>query len=204
MDRFLDIALSFPTLILSLLLMVAVGYWLLALLGLFDLEVVDLPDAGDGIGSVGLLSGLFLKLRMEGLPFALIFTAVVTIAWVFMYYASYFVLLGIQPAGLKLAMGLLSVPVALIAALPFAGLVLQPVRGLFARSEGRQANSLVGEIVLVRSPEVTESSGTADFADGGADLIIQVRTSSDALKRGDRALIVEYLAASNAYRVVPP
>ena len=44
MDRFFDIALSFPTLILSLLLLVAVGYWLLTLLGLLDLEVLDLPE----------------------------------------------------------------------------------------------------------------------------------------------------------------
>jgi hypothetical protein len=100
-DRFLDIALSFPTLILSVLLLVAVGYWLLTLLGLFDLEVLDLSDGvGAGNGG-GLLSALMLKFGFGGLPFGLIYAALVSLAWLACYFVDYLFLTGLDSAMLR-------------------------------------------------------------------------------------------------------
>lgn len=204
MDRFFDIALSFPTLILSLLLLVAVGYWLLTLLGLLDLEVLDLPEVAESEGLMGVFSGLLLKCRLQGLPVALIYSAVVLIAWVFVYLASALLFGLIDSAALRLAVGAVAIPFAVFLALPFAGLALQPLKGLFARVEGRKAESLLGEIVRIRSAEATAQAGTADYDDGAAGLILQVRAAGTILKRGERALIVEYLEGQNAYRVTPP
>jgi hypothetical protein len=203
-DRFFDIALSFPTLILSLLLLVAVGYWLLTLLGLLDLEVLDLPEVAESEGLMGVFSGLLLKCRLQGLPVALIYSAVVLIAWVFVYLASALLFGLIDSAALRLAVGAVAIPFAVFLALPFAGLALQPLKGLFARVEGRKAESLLGEIVRIRSAEATAHAGTADYDDGAAGLILQVRAAGTVLKRGERALIVEYLEGQNAYRVTPP
>jgi len=202
-DRFLDIALSFPTLILSVLLLVAVGYWLLSLLGLLDLDVLDLPELAEGDGSVGVLSGLLLKFRLEGLPFALIYSAVVLIGWVFLYLISALLFVHIDNATLRFGIGAVAVPGALLLALPFAGLALQPLKGLFARVEGRKAESLLGEVVLIRSAEANEHSGTAEYDDGAAGLILQIRAAGAVMKRGERALVVEYLESQNAYRVTP-
>lgn len=202
-DRFLDIALSFPTLILSVLLLVAVGYWLLGLLGLFDFEVLDLPDGAEALGGGGLLSALMLKFGLGGLPFALIYTALVFSAWIACYFIDYLVLSGLSTS-LRIGAGLVLTPLLLFLALPFAGLALQPFRGLFARAEGRSAEALLGEHVRIRSPEVSERQGLADYDDGAAGLILQVRATAGEFRRGDTALIVEYMPDSHAYRITRP
>lgn len=204
MDRFLDIALSFPTLILSVLLLVAVGYWLLGLLGLFDFEVLDVPDGAEALGEGGVFSALMLKFGLGGLPFALIYTALVFFAWIACYFIDYLLLSGLESSSLRIGAGLALTPVLLFLALPFAGLALQPFRGLFARVEGRSAETLLGEHVRIRSPEVSERQGIAEYDDGAAGLILQVRAAAGEFRRGDTALVVEYLSDSNAYRITRP
>ncbi|SDD25168.1 hypothetical protein [Aquimonas voraii] len=204
MDRFLDIALSFPTLILSVLLLVAVGYWLLTLLGLFDFEVLDLSDgAGAGNGG-GLLSALMLKFGFGGLPFGLIYTALVSLAWLACYFVDYLFLSGLDSPVMRLLAGVVLTPVLLFLALPFAGLLLQPLRRLFAPVPGRDAVSLLGEHVRIRSPEVSEQQGLAEYDDGAAGLILQVRALDGEFRRGDIALIVDYLPDRHAYRIARP
>ncbi|MCG6118848.1 MAG: hypothetical protein MEQ07_11765 [Aquimonas sp.] len=204
MERFLDIALSFPTLILSLLLMVAAGYWLLTLLGLFDFEVLDLSD-GPGVGDGGgLLSALMLKFGFGGLPFGLIYTTLVSLAWLACYFIDYLFLSGLDSAAVRLLAGLVMTPLLLFLALPFAGLLLQPLRKLFAPAPGRDVVSLLGEHVRIRSPEVSERQGLAEYDDGAAGLILQVRAPSGEFRRGDTALIVEYLLDRHAYRITRP
>lgn len=204
MDRFLEIALSFPTLILSVLLLVAVAYWLLGLLGLFDFEVLDLPDAGDAVGASGALSALMIRFGLGGLPFALIYTAVVFFAWIACYFLVYFWPSALDSSLLRIGAGVVLTPVFLFLALPFAGLALQPFRGLFARVEGRSAEGLLGETVRIRSPQVDERQGTAAYDDGGAGLILQVRAAAGQFQRGDAALVVEYMERENAYRITRP
>lgn len=203
MDRFLDIALSFPTLILSVLLLVAVGYWLLGLLGLFDFEVLDMPDGAEALGGGGLVSAWMLKFGLGGLPFALIYTALVFLAWIACYFIDYLLLSGLSTS-LRIGAGVVLTPLLLFLALPFAGLALQPFRGLFARVEGRSAETLLGEHVRIRSPEVSERQGMAEYDDGAAGLILQVRAAAGEFRRGDTALVVEYLPGSNAYRITRP
>lgn len=203
-ERFLDIALSFPTLILSVLLLVAVGYWLLTLLGLFDFEVLDLPDGG-GVGDGGgLLSGLMLKFGFGGLPFGLIYTALVSLAWLACYFIDLLFLSGLDSAVLRLIAGVVLTPLLLFLALPFAGLLLQPLRRLFTPAPGRDAVSLLGEHVRIRSPEVSEQQGLAEYDDGAAGLILQVRAPDGEFRRGDTALIVDYLPDRHAYRIARP
>jgi hypothetical protein len=203
-DRFLDIALSFPTLILSVLLLLAVAYWLLGLLGLFEFEVLDLPDGAEAMGGGGVFSALMLKFGLGGLPFAVIYTTLVFFAWIACYFIDYLLLSGFQSSSLRVGAGLALTPVLLFLALPFAGLALQPLRGLFARVEGRSAEALLGEHVRIRSPDVSEAHGVAEYDDGAAGLILQVRAAAGQFRRGDTALVVEYVAESNAYRVTRP
>lgn len=204
MDRFFDIALSFPTLILSLLLLVAVAYWLLGVLGLFEFEVLDLPDAGDAVEASGALSALMIRFGLGGLPFALIYTAVVFFAWIAAYFLAYLWPSALDSSLLRIGASLVLTPVLLFLALPFAGLTLQPFRRLFARVEGRKAEGLLGETVRIRSAQVDERQGTATYDDGGAGLILQVRAAPGQFQRGDAALVVEYLDRENAYRVTRP
>lgn len=201
MQTFLDIALSFPTLIFSVLLAVAIGYWLLTLLGLLDAELLDLGGVG-GEGEIGGLSGALLKFGLDGLPIALIFSAIFLIAWVTSYFTDFLLLRQLDPGLLRTALAVAVVLVLLIVAVPLAGLALHPLRPLFANLAGPEAASLLGREAIVRSPKVGPSQGEADLDDGGAGLILKVRSPDETFLRGERVVLVEYLPDQNAYRVI--
>jgi len=201
MQTFLDIALSFPTLIFSVLLAVAIGYWLLTLLGLLDAELLDLGGVG-GEGEIGGLSGALLKFGLDGLPIALIFSSIFLIAWVTSYFTDFLLLRQLDPGLLRTALAVAVVLVLLIVAVPLAGLALHPLRPLFANLAGPEAASLLGREAIVRSPKVGPSQGEADLDDGGAGLILKVRSPDETFLRGERVVLVEYLPDQNAYRVI--
>lgn len=203
MDLFLDIALSFPTVILSVLLAVALGYWGLAALGLFDLDAGEGALFGDGDGiEAGGLSGVLMKLGLDGVPLALILTVILLLAWLGCYFVDYALLRVWPPGSLRSAVAWLVVPLSLLVAMPFAGLLIQPLRPLFRKQRSVDEVSLLGRSAIVRSPTIDESRGQAEIDDGGAGLILQVRAPAGHFIRGDRVVLIEYVAATNAYRVI--
>jgi len=203
MDLFLHIALSFPTLIFSVLLGAALVYWLLAMTGLVDMEgfqVTALPD-GDGI-DVGGLSGVLMKAGLDGMPLALILTVLGFLAWLACYFTDYLLLRQVEGDLLRYLMGAGTVVVATLVALPFTGLALRPFRGLFVKVQAVDSVSLLGRAAIVRSPSVSLHTGTAELDDGGAGLILQVRAEPGQFERGDRVVLVDYNDKANTYRVI--
>ena len=91
----------------------------------------------------------------------------------------------------------------LLLSIPVARAVLAPVRRMLHRYEPVTQRPLLGRYAEVRSPEITQSHGTAWVDDGGAGLILQVRADvSGRFVRGDRVVLIEYLEEQNAYRVI--
>ncbi len=204
MDMFLSIALSFPTLIFSVLLSVALFYWLLAMIGLIDLDVLPISMTPDGEElQLGGVAGLLMKFGLDGVPLTLILSVVTLLAWLISYFAGFFLLQHLPWDFLRYGLGAVASVLAVIIALPFAGLLLRPFRGLFAKTKPIDSVSLLSEVAVVRSPVVTLSQGTAEMNDGGAGLILQVRAEPGQFVRGDRVVLVEYVEAANAYRVIP-
>lgn len=201
MDQFLQIVLGFPTVVFSIMLLVALGYWLIAMLGLVELDVLDVASA-DGVEiDPGQLPGLLMKLGFDGLPVTLIFTGIAFFAWI-LSYAGTLLLATLNPGALHWVFAIALALVAFLVAIPFAGLALRPLRGLFVRHEAPAADDLLARSAIVRSAVVTERQGTASLEDGGAGLILQVRAAPGQFQRGDSVVLVEYLHASNAYRVI--
>jgi hypothetical protein len=201
MDLFLQIVLSFPTLLFSVALMVTLGFWLLAVLGLFELNVLDLA-AADGVEvDAGGAAGLLLKFGFDGLPVTLILTGIAFFAWL-LSYAGSLALFGVEPGLLRVSLAIAVAIAAFLLAIPFAGLALRPLRGLFARNEAPPPEALLARSAVVRSPDVTLRHGTAYVDDGGAGLILQVRADDGQFNRGDTVVLVDYLPAQNAYRVI--
>lgn len=201
MQTFLDIALSFPTVIFSVLLMVAIGYWLATLLGLLETDILDLGDLGGEGAELGGFSGALLKFGLDGLPVALIVTGISLFAWVMSYFTDFLLLRQLDPGLLRTALGLAATLLVVLLAIPLTGLLLQPLRPLFANLAGPQAPSLLGREAVVRSSKVGPTQGEANLDDGGAGLILKVR-SNEEFSRGDRVVLVEYLPEHNAYRVI--
>lgn len=194
-------------------LLVASGYWLLTLLGLFELNVLD---AGDGIGADGIEAGdaagdgdlggfaaVLLKFGLDGLPLALIFTAVSLVGWLLSYLTDALWLRAIDSSLLHLGGGIAVIVLMPLIALPIAGLLLQPLKPLFRSQPGPDASAFLGREAVVRSPQVSLEHGEADLDDGGAGLILKIRADPGlGFQRGDRVVLVDYLPELNAYRVI--
>lgn len=203
MDQFLSIALSFPTLVFSVLLAVAMFYWLLAVVGLVELDVFPLGMSPDGEGlELGGVAGLLMKVGLDGVPLTLVLTVLTFFAWLISYFAGFFLLQHLPWDLLRHGLGAVAAVLAVVVALPFTGLALRPFRGLFAKVKAVDSVSLLGEVAVVRSPVVSQAQGTASLNDGGAGLILQVRADPGRFVRGDRVVLAEYIESQNAYRVI--
>lgn len=198
MELFLHTALSFPTVLLSFPLCLAILYWLVAALGLVDVEVLD----GDDAALEG-LAGLLLKCGLNGVPVTLVLTLLFFVAWLGCYFVQLLILDPLPLGLLRYPLGLVAGVGALMAAVPVVAVLIRPLRPLFRKLEATDSRSLLGRRALVRSGRVTEQHGEAVLENGGAGLILRIRAeASRNFTRGDRVVLLEYLPEPHAYRVV--
>ncbi len=199
MQTFLDIALSFPTVVFSLMLALAIAWWLLTVLGLLDADILDLSGSG-GEGELGGLSGFLLKFGLDGFPIALVFTVVAFFTWLCSYFLEYYWLHELA-GGLRLLLSLGAALALVLIALPIAGLVLYPLKPLFRNAQGSDAASLLMREAIVRSPELGLELGEVNLDDGAAGLILKARSEGETLERGTRVVLIQYLPEHTAYLV---
>ncbi len=200
MTEFLTISLGFPTLLYSIALLVVVGLWLLSAVGLLGLDVFD-PGLDDGGAADGL--GIFARLGLDGIPWLLVLTMLVLFGWAITWFTHLLVLAPL-PGLLRYALGALVAVLALVPAILLTAAVLRPLRRLLLRLQPQVPESLLGKVAVVRTPLVDAAHGMADLDDGGAGLVLQVRSDATTPpRRGDRVVLVEHLTADNTWRVVP-
>lgn len=205
MEIFLQTALSFPTVIYSFLLLLAIFYWIIVSFGLIEIDVLNveadstLDSAGQGEGVAALLS----KLKLNDVPLTLVLTLLFLFGWFLTYFVELLLLSHLPLGLLRYPVGAVVVVVAMIIVLPFCGLVCAPLRPLFRKMEASTSKSVLGQTAVVRSGRVTSTHGEAVLEDGGAGLILRVRADeARGFKRGDRVVLLEYLEAQHAYQVI--
>lgn len=205
MELFLQTALSFPTAIYSFLLCVAVIYWLVVAAGLLEVDLLDVEadSVMEGSGQTEGLAGLLYKLKLDGVPVTLVLTLLFFFAWFACYFIELWLLRHLPLGILRYPLGLVVIAGAFVLAAPLCAAICRPLRPLFHKVEAISSKSVLGQVAVVRSGRVTASHGEAVLEDGGAGLILRVR-ADEALgfKRGDRVVLLEYLAAEHAYRVI--
>jgi|SRR5690554_3196536 len=197
METFFAVAFSFPTVVFSVLLCVAIIYWLISLLGMGDIDADGDIDAG------GDFSGLMVTLGLQGVPLPLVLTLLFLFGWL----ASYFVDLvfgPLIPAGLlHWLYGAAVIVSALVASVLITSVVVRPLRPLFRRAFLQPLQKrIVGTPCVVISSRVTETSGRGETVLDGAHLVLQIRSHSP-LSRRERAVIIEHIPDKNAWWVVP-
>lgn len=204
MEIFLQTALSFPTVLFSFLLCVAILYWCVAALGILEVDLLDIEadSALDSVQPEG-LAGLLLRLGLSGVPVTLVLTLLFFFAWSVSYFIE-LLLLSYLPLGfLRYPLGLIVAVAALVVAVPVSAALCKPLRPLFRKLEATSSTSVLGQTAVVRSGRVTLSHGEAVLENGGAGLILRVRADEARdFKRGDRVVLLEYLEAEHAYRVI--
>ncbi|MGY3266327.1 hypothetical protein [Lysobacter sp. HA35] len=212
MHDFLVTALTFPTLVYSVLLAVCLLYWLLAATGVMDYHA---PDAvlhahvhGADLHAHGHhaeasdLAALLGRLGLAGVPVMVIATVLSFFGWMCAYYAQLLVLDHLHTS-LRIVLGIALDVAALVPGLIATSLVLRPVSRWILALRPPIEPSLLGRVAVVGTPDVDHRYGQATVDDGGAGLILQIRSNdSGRFKRGDRVVLIEYLDAQHAYRVI--
>jgi len=206
MELFLKTSLSFPVVVLSFLLCFAILYWIVAALGILEVDLLDIEAdsslEGGSLQPEG-LAGLLLKLGLNGVPVTLVLTLLFFVAWAACYFVELLLLRHIPLGVFRYPLGVALAAAALMLAAPPVSLVIRPLRPLFRKLETTDTQSLLGQTAVVRSGKVTPVFGEAILEDGGAGLILRVRAEeAQGFKRGDHVVLLEYLENEHAYRVV--
>jgi hypothetical protein len=201
---------------LTILLVLAVLYWLLVLAGFLSAD-----DGGGDLGGGGEVGGsAHMEVEMNGAghhhfaslhavmkflhvgeaPLFVIVSVLVLCAWAFAVLANYY----LNPDGALGLGALLLLPNLLLSVLLTRALT-KPLRVVFRalNKDYDQHEPIVGQVCTVTTGEVNTSFGQGTVEIRGAPLLLQVRTSDgEVLHRGDRALIISEDKEKNYFRVI--
>lgn len=203
MDTFLQIILTFPTIFFTFFLVLSAVYWLLTVLGFVGIEALDMDLDGDSVASLNVFSGLLFRLGLNGVPLTIVISLIALLGWVFCFLIVYFIYPWIRVPWLQLVTGIPVVVGVLYVSAIITAAIIKPLRPIFLASNQQVQKQILGQVAVVRTGEANRSFGEAYLEDGGAGLIIKVRAYKDEVfKRGDRVVLLEYVAGENLYRVV--
>lgn len=198
---FLQVCFTGACLPASLLLALAMLYWLLAIVAGLDLELFDFdldidgqPDLESSL-SVGLVVLRFLNLGrvplvVWGSAFAIAYWLVTllldrladdTASRTELFYVLQYVVR-------NLVLGVL-----------LTKIVTQPLRDKFEPVEPNRAEDLIGRECRITTSEVTQTFGQAQIPTEAAPLILNVRVKETPLARGAPAVIVDFDPDQNVY-----
>lgn len=199
----------YPTIIFTGLVMFVTLYWIVSLLGMADMDSVDLGESGGDadvstLSSTGFFTGLMLKFGLYGVPLIIILSLISLIGWLLSYLYTSFLHQYFDSGVLYYLFGTGALIFVLVVSMWLTGIIISPIRKNIAKIPKRNASNNVGKIAVVRTLSVTDKHGEAELNDGGAGLILKIRsdTNDGLLKQGDRVMLVEYLKDANTYRVV--
>jgi hypothetical protein len=200
----------YPTVIFTGLVMFVTLYWVVSLLGMTDMDTVDIGESGGdadvaNLSSTGFFTGLMLKFGLYGVPLIIILSLVSLIGWVLSYLYTSFLHQNFDSGLLYYVFGTGALIFVLVISMWLTGIIIAPIRKNIANIPKRNAASNLGKIAIVRTLSVTNEHGEAELSDGGAGLILKIRSEAQdsLLKKGDEVVLVEYIAAANIYRVAP-
>lgn len=209
MNPFHQTVTSFPTVIYTVLLIICALYWIVAVLGLVELDVLDFDldgdiDAADSTSAQEGIAGLLHKLGLNGVPLTIIMTIITIIGWLLCYYATFFGAKLLPDLGLiQLGAGLITFIVATYTTILITAQLIKPLRSMFHKLDYDETKHILGQTVIVRSSVVTRERGEAELNDGGAGLLLNIRaTGDDKFAKGDEVVVVEHNEEKNLYRVV--
>ncbi|HEY3465010.1 MAG TPA: hypothetical protein VGL47_07750 [Amycolatopsis sp.] len=191
MSGFVAAATGFPAVLFSFLLVVVIGYWLLALLGAVDL------DHHGGLGD-GLFAGF------GGVPLAIPLSLLTAFSW-FLSLAGTVVLQAVHPATpVRVLLGVAVLLVALVLGALATRVLVVPLRRLFSVTEPTRAD-FVGRACVIRTSTVTHDFGQAEVtAADGSSAIVQVRMAGEGnLHAGSRVVIHDYDSEGEFFWVSP-
>ncbi len=216
MDPFYKIILTFPVIVFTGLLILFVFFGLIAVLGLIDLDFLnfDSPDidagidgldgGADGLTSSHVLAGIMMRLGLVGIPMPLVFFLVSLFGWITSFLVVEYTFDYIPDGIIQYIVGAALFIAVLYFSAFITGKMLNPFREFFQTAHQEVQKQIVGQVGVVRTSKVDNTFGEAVVNDGGAGLIVKVRSykKGEEFIRGDRIVLLEYIAEENIYKVI--
>jgi len=207
---FIENISSFPTSIYTVLLLVCVALWAGALLGFLDLDVVDFDidtdiDIDTDLSNQGssTMSGLLLRYGLVGVPMIIIVSLLVIIGWLASYYIVHFFVPFESGSITRYLAGLPIFLATLYFSARVTSMLIRPLKPFFKTATQRTDKLVLGQTATVRTSRVDNEFGEAILEDGGAGLIMKIRTrGEDRFEKGDKVVIFEKISEENIYTVI--
>ena len=191
-----------PTALLAFVLI----YWLVVIIGVLDLDFLNLeietngePDA-NGLEAVAWLNSALAFFNLGRVPFMVFLSFLILPFWVIALLGNYY----LGTAGNYL--GFLFLLPAFIGALFISKILTMPFVKLFGYLEkDHDTNAVVlGQVCTVILPATPTEIGQATVKTEGSPLLLNVKTTGSAnVKKGETALVIEYDEKSKYYLIEP-
>jgi hypothetical protein len=206
MEAFVLNIFSYPTVFFTVILLLMVCYWLFAILGMVDIDVLELDlDIDSDLDSLTGLAGLMVTLGLTGVPVTLVLTLLALLGWWISYFIVHFFFFWSEPSLLSYVAGTAVIAFAIAASIPVTAQLIKPLKPLFKKVYTPAPEKvLLGQACRVRSTRVDENFGEATADLDGASLILKIRADAEkGLSNGDIVVLLEHRARDNTYWVIP-
>ena len=210
MDEFLVNISSFPTVVYTTSLVVVVGLWLLAFVGTFDLDVldvgVDIDFEVDGdVSDIGGVAGLLTTLGLTGVPVTIVISLLLLNAWIICYFVS--LLIPTLPQFISLVQVAIDIGIVIasfMVSILLTATMIKPLKRLFRNiNQAPKSKSLLGSTCRIRSSRADQGFGEAECQHEGASLIVKVRATGDQVfSTGDAVVLIEHDNENEFFNIV--
>ncbi len=208
MDQFLINVSSFPVSVYSVGVIVVIGYWMIALVGLFDIEFMSAEvefEIDTEVSQIGSIAGMLTTLGLSGVPITIVISLLILNGWIICYFISklvpdFFEALYWIEIALNFGVVIVSFMLSILATAP----MVKPLRKMFNKINNEPiSRSAIGSTCRVRSTRLDEQFGEVECVHQGASLILKARSYSGAcFTTGDSVILVEHNKESNYFLVV--
>jgi len=195
----------------SFFIVLALGLWLISILGFIDAGEVDADMDGDADAEANTsVFGNFASFIGVGkIPLSIIITLILFSQGVLGIASNYllFNVLALALVGVGLWISqIVLLGVTFLAATLGTAYALRPFHPLFRGSKADSANDLKGKVAKVTTSKVTPTFGQAivKLSDGMAvEIPIRVVDENTLLSRGNKVLLIDYIQEKKIYIVEP-
>ena len=191
--------INFP---FSLLMVIILGYWILAIIGILDLDILHLPDAHGGAdlhidagGDADLhvdhggSNGLATFLHVGEAPLTVILSLLFTFMWGISMTANYYF-----NKDDNILLGLAYLIPNFLVSVTATGIAVIPIAAFFKKLNDNEnvKKDVVGDICTVVTSKVDCESGQCEISTGGAPITVNARTADNeqVLSKGQKAVVV--------------
>lgn len=200
--EFLNLALTFPTVIFTALLLVVVLFWAITLLGFADIDMFESDLDVEANSANTNSTGFFSSFGFGSIPITVSISLVVMLSWLVNIYAHKLFAYLLGDGILFYFFGLVMLVVSAIIALPIAIIISKPLQGFFSSVETSRSSDLLGLECTVVTGKVTPTFGQARVNFQGTEQLIQIRSHDEhSYSTGDTVVLLEHIKEQHCYIV---